>query len=124
MPSKVLGLGPTWIQIDQTCMNKYKMSNIIPIDIGAEQVNINVHQFLTAIYGPKFLLSRHLAVNCCKLTFPAMNATLLVFVNEGLVSISQYVTLYSFIRSESSLMVKYLVKVIYKTNDTTYLLIT
>ena len=63
MPGKVVGLGPTWIQIDQTCMNKYKMSNIIPIDIGAEQVNINVHQFSTAIYGPKFLLSRNLVVN-------------------------------------------------------------
>ena len=66
MLGKVLGLGPYWIQMDQTCMNKYKMSNIIPIDIGAKQVNINVHQFLTplgTIYGPKFLLSRNLVVN-------------------------------------------------------------
>ena len=27
-------------QIDQTCTNKYKMRNIIPIDIGAKKVKI------------------------------------------------------------------------------------
>ena len=53
-------------------------------------------------------------VNFC-LTFPAMNATLLVFVNEGFVSISQYVTLYSFMRSERSLMVIYNIEPLYKS---------
>ena len=56
----------------------------------------------------------HLVVNFC-LTFPAMNATLLVFVNDGFVSISQYVTLYSFIRSERSLMVKYNIEPLLKS---------